>query len=140
MRIGWPLRAIARGKAAHPARTTHALVVSRHSRVRRPALLHRLENAAGWRVPVGPGWSGFAVSRSIAVTLEQAGDNEQITALDLATGQPRWRHAYPAAYRNPSAGTGPRVKSGSLCAPLSLMMLATMSLPYGCEARRLQPS
>ena len=38
-----------------------------------------------WRIPVGAGWSGFAVSGGIAVTQEQRGESEQV----VAAGTPR---------------------------------------------------
>lgn len=48
-----------------------------------------------WRRPVGAGWSSFAVSAGRAVTLEQAGPDEQTTCLQLLTGETIWTHADP---------------------------------------------
>lgn len=61
-----------------------------------------------WRVPVGEGWSGFAVARGVAVTQEQHGAEERVVAYDLATGRVRWSHADDARYATTIAGVGPR--------------------------------
>lgn len=61
-----------------------------------------------WRVPVGSGWSGFAVWHDAAVTQEQHGEEEQVVCYDLATGRVRWVHADPARYATTLAGEGPR--------------------------------
>ncbi len=61
-----------------------------------------------WRVPVGPGWSGFAVSGRFAVTQEQRGEEECVVAYDLGTGKPVWSHKDNAHFSNALAGEGPR--------------------------------
>jgi outer membrane protein assembly factor BamB len=61
-----------------------------------------------WRVPVGEGWSGFAVSGQRAISLEQAGEREVVFALDLTSGRRLWASSYPARYASPEAGNGPR--------------------------------
>lgn len=61
-----------------------------------------------WRRPVGAGWAGFAVARGIAVTQEQRGGDELVTAYDAATGRPLWTHADTARYATTIAGEGPR--------------------------------
>lgn len=61
-----------------------------------------------WREAVGEGWSGFAVSGQLAVSLEQAGDQEVVFALDLTTGRRLWASPYPARYASSDAGNGPR--------------------------------
>jgi outer membrane protein assembly factor BamB len=61
-----------------------------------------------WRQPIGPAWSGFSVAAGLAVTQEQRGEEELVTAYDLATGQPRWTHADAARYATTIAGEGPR--------------------------------
>ncbi len=61
-----------------------------------------------WRASVGEGWSGFAVSGRLAVSLEQAGDQEVVFALDIATGQRVWASPYAARYASSDAGNGPR--------------------------------
>ena len=48
-----------------------------------------------WRRPIGKGWSGFTVSGNRAFTQQQVGDDEHVTALDLATGADLWSHADP---------------------------------------------
>ncbi len=61
-----------------------------------------------WRREVGAGWSGFAVVDKRAVTQEQRGDQEQVVAYDLATGEVLWRHADEARYETTIGGVGPR--------------------------------
>jgi len=61
-----------------------------------------------WRVAIGAGWSGFAVSDGFAVTQEQRGEREAVTALDALTGERLWSIEYPARYATTIAGEGPR--------------------------------
>ncbi len=61
-----------------------------------------------WRRSVGPGWSGFAVTGSRAITQEQRGENETVICYDMLSGAPLWSHAYPAHFQSPLAGEGPR--------------------------------
>lgn len=61
-----------------------------------------------WSATIGPGWAGFAIADGVAVTLEQAGDEERVVAFDLFTGDVKWRAAYPARYDTPVGGVGPR--------------------------------
>jgi len=61
-----------------------------------------------WRLPVGGGWSGFALVGERALTQEQHGPEEWITAYDLATGGRLWAHTNQARYDTTIAGEGPR--------------------------------
>ncbi len=61
-----------------------------------------------WRQPLGQGWAGFAISRGLAVTQEQRGDEERVVAYDAASGRPLWSHADRARYETVIAGIGPR--------------------------------
>ncbi len=61
-----------------------------------------------WRRPIGEGWSAFAVAGRIAVTQEQRGEDELVTAYDLATGERLWEHADAGRYETTIAGVGPR--------------------------------
>ncbi len=61
-----------------------------------------------WRRPVGTGWSGFAIVGGRALTQEQVDDQELMTCYAVTTGEPLWRHGYPARYVSPIAGDGPR--------------------------------
>ncbi len=61
-----------------------------------------------WRLPVGTGWSGFAVVGDVCVTQEQRGGDECVVARELATGRELWSHTDPARYHTTVAGEGPR--------------------------------
>ena len=61
-----------------------------------------------WRIPVGAGWSGFAIVGNAAITQEQEDDWEKVVCYDLHTGEVRWSHRDQARYDTPPAGLGPR--------------------------------
>ncbi|MFN9940804.1 MAG: oxidoreductase, partial [bacterium] len=57
---------------------------------------------------MGPGWSGFAVRRGIAVTLEEHDQEDCVTAVDLADGRLRWRTPLGRKHYHPMGSGGPR--------------------------------
>lgn len=61
-----------------------------------------------WRQPLGSGWGGFAIVGDLALTQEQDGDDELVTAYTVTTGRRVWAHRTPARYDNPIGGLGPR--------------------------------
>jgi outer membrane protein assembly factor BamB len=61
-----------------------------------------------WRHEVGEAWTGFVVEGGIAVTQEQRGEEEWVTAYELETGKQIWTHADSAHYATKIAGEGPR--------------------------------
>lgn len=61
-----------------------------------------------WRQPCGGGYAGFVVVGPLAVTIEQRGPEEAIVGYDAETGRERWVTAYPADFREPLGGDGPR--------------------------------
>lgn len=61
-----------------------------------------------WRVPVGLGWSGFAVAGRRAITQEQLGDKECVTCRDVADGSLIWSHEDKARFSEQMGGDGPR--------------------------------
>lgn len=61
-----------------------------------------------WRQPIGLGWSAFAIAGTRAVTQEQRGALELVTAYDLATGRALWAHSDTVRFESVVAGAGPR--------------------------------
>lgn len=61
-----------------------------------------------WRRAVGPGWSGFAVSGTAAITQEQRETRELVVCYDLETGAVRWSHADEVRFDSVIGGIGPR--------------------------------
>ena len=61
-----------------------------------------------WRIPIGAGWSSFAVVNGFAVTMEQRGDEELVTCYEVTTGQLQWSHGVQARHSTTPGGIGPR--------------------------------
>jgi len=61
-----------------------------------------------WSVPVGGGFSSFAVVGGKLYTQDRQGGNERVLCLDAASGATVWEHAYPASYDGIDYGAGPR--------------------------------
>lgn len=61
-----------------------------------------------WKQPIGAAWSGFSIVGETAVTQEQAGDTELVSAYELTTGKRIWAVENPGKYDTTIAGTGPR--------------------------------
>lgn len=61
-----------------------------------------------WRIPVGPGWSSFAVAGKRLFTQEQRGEEEVVVCYDADTGAELWAYAYPSRFWEALGGVGPR--------------------------------
>ena len=61
-----------------------------------------------WRVPVGSGWSGFAVVGDVCITMEQRGEQQLVVARDANSGELIWSHAWAGFYDHALGGAGPR--------------------------------
>jgi outer membrane protein assembly factor BamB len=88
-----------------------------------------------WRRSIGEGWSAFAVAGRIAVTQEQRGEEELVTAYDLASGERLWEHADAGRYETTIAGVGPRatptIEEGRVYALGALGRLNALDLATG---------
>jgi outer membrane protein assembly factor BamB len=61
-----------------------------------------------WRIPVGAGWSSFAVVGEYAVTQEQRGVQECVVCYRVADGGTVWLHTDKARFDSAMGGSGPR--------------------------------
>lgn len=61
-----------------------------------------------WKVPVGPGWSSFAVAGNLLFTQEQRGQLETVVCYDAGSGREIWQRKYEARLEDPMGGPGPR--------------------------------
>src|SRR5256884_3138258 len=61
-----------------------------------------------WKVPVGPGWSSFAVAGNLLFTQEQRGPRETVVCYDASSGREIWNRQYEARLEDPMGGPGPR--------------------------------
>jgi outer membrane protein assembly factor BamB len=61
-----------------------------------------------WKIPVGPGWSSFAVAGNLLFTQEQRGSRETVVCYDATTGRQIWSRPYEARLEDPMGGPGPR--------------------------------
>jgi outer membrane protein assembly factor BamB len=55
---------------------------------------------AAWTRTVGKGWAGVPVVGGVAYLFHRVDDEDVLEALDAATGERRWKFAYPAKYRD----------------------------------------
>ena len=61
-----------------------------------------------WKVPVGPGWSSFAVAGSYLFTQEQRGPMETVVCYHADSGGEVWVQQIEARFDDPLGGPGPR--------------------------------
>ncbi len=88
-----------------------------------------------WRQPIGLGWSAFAVAGDVAVTQEQRGAEELVTAYELLTGRLLWSYSDAVRYESVMAGDGPRavpaIEDGRVFAIGSTGLLNALELATG---------
>lgn len=61
-----------------------------------------------WKIPVGPGWSSFAVAGPVLFTQEQRGAFETIVCYATDSGQTVWTRQVESRFEDPLGGPGPR--------------------------------
>ncbi len=61
-----------------------------------------------WKIPVGPGWSSFAVAGRALFTQEQNGPKEAVVSYDAESGRELWRTEVDGRLEDPMGGPGPR--------------------------------
>lgn len=88
-----------------------------------------------WKIPIGAGWSGFAIRRGLAITLEQLDDQECLTAFELTTGKVVWRAKSPGRHTQALGGLGPRstptIYRGKVIAQSALGIVSCVELETG---------
>ena len=88
-----------------------------------------------WKIPIGAGWSSFAVSSGLAITLEQIDEQESITAFELTTGKVVWRLKSPGRHTQAFGGLGPRstptIYQGKVFAQTAMGILSCVELQTG---------
>ena len=73
---------------------------------------HEKDIAAGsvnkqWSAEVGTGFSGITIANGKLFTMGNDGSQDNVVALDAASGKPLWKHGYPAAVEAASYEGGP---------------------------------
>lgn len=61
-----------------------------------------------WRIPVGPGWSSFAIAGNLLFTQEQHGDQEAVVCYAADSGKEIWVQQLESRFSDPLGGPGPR--------------------------------
>ena len=61
-----------------------------------------------WKIPVGPGWSSFAVAGKLLFTQEQRGPMETVVCYEAETGREIWIRQIETRFDDPMGGPGPR--------------------------------
>ncbi len=61
-----------------------------------------------WKQEIGDGWSSFAIQGDVAVTMEQRGDEEWVSAYNVLDGALLWKYVIAGKHANVMGGTGPR--------------------------------
>ena len=77
-------------------------------RADRDGLVHSRRRFSCGAVPIGPGWSSFAVSGDLLYTQEQRGGDEVVSCYRMTTGEPVWRHRDATRFWESNGGAGPR--------------------------------
>ncbi len=88
-----------------------------------------------WKIQIGAGWSSFAISRELAITLEQVDEQECLTAFELKTGKVAWSVKSPGRHSHPLGGLGPRstptIHRGKVIAQSALGIVSCVELETG---------
>ena len=108
-----------------------------------------------WKQPIGEGWAGFAIQGDAAITLEQRGKEEWVSAYSLTNGTLLWNYATEGLHTDIAGGTGPRstptIYNNRVYATLAVSKVVCLDLLSGekiwehsllelgrCQPRRLR--
>ena len=61
-----------------------------------------------WKIPVGPGWSSFAVAGKLLFTQEQRGSMETVVCYHAESGEELWEQGIDSRFEESLGGPGPR--------------------------------
>ncbi|MCA9183433.1 MAG: PQQ-binding-like beta-propeller repeat protein, partial [Planctomycetales bacterium] len=90
-----------------------------------------------WKVGVGEAWSGFAVQGDVAVTMEQRGEQEWVSAYSVLDGDLLWNANINSKHSNMMGGVGPRstptISDNRVYATSAVSRLLCLELATGHE-------
>lgn len=90
-----------------------------------------------WKVPVGPGWSSFAVAGQLLFTQEQRGELETVVCYSAETGNELWAHGIKERFEESLGGPGPRATP--TIADGDLFVMGASGLLIRMDAKAGQP-
>lgn len=90
-----------------------------------------------WKQPIGEGWSGFAIQGDAAITMEQRGEQEWVTAYSVLDGTLLWQYTMDGMHTTVPGGTGPRstptIHQGRVYACSAVSRVVCLELETGAE-------
>lgn len=106
-----------------------------------PSAPYRLEVA--WKSALGSGYSNISIAGNLGVTMFTAGDDDVVTAFDVATGAERWRRVLGPKYAGHSGSTDgpigtPTIAGDAVYALGPRGALVALGLADGAERWRVQ--
>jgi len=82
-----------------------------------------------WEKSVGSGYGAPSIRGEVLVLHHRLGDEEIVEAMDVASGETKWKHSYPSRFKDPFGyNNGPR------CTP---SLTAKLAYTFGAEGKLL---